>query len=68
MPNEKMVQEVATKKEFDEIINGDKVVVVDFTATWSGCTPALSLLAAVASVFPRPRRSACPTSDVGWLS
>ena len=33
-----MVRELATKAEFDELIKGDdKLVVVDFTATW--CPP-----------------------------
>lgn len=31
-----MVAEVATQKEFKEYIDGDKVTVVDFHATWCG--------------------------------
>merc|ERR1719498_1763710 len=32
-----MVQELATKAEFDEVLKVDKLVIVDFTATW--CPP-----------------------------
>ena len=32
-----MVKEIQTKAEFDEAIKGDKLVIVDFTATW--CPP-----------------------------
>ena len=32
-----MVQQLKTKAEFDELLKGDKLVVVDFTATW--CPP-----------------------------
>ena len=32
-----MVKTLATKAEFDEVLKDDKLVVVDFTATW--CPP-----------------------------
>ena len=32
-----MVQILATKSDFDNIVSQDKLVVVDFTATW--CPP-----------------------------
>ena len=32
-----MVRMLATKAEFDEVLKGDKLVVVDFTASW--CPP-----------------------------
>ena len=32
-----MVKQLATKAEFDEALKSDKLVVVDFTATW--CPP-----------------------------
>jgi thioredoxin 1 len=31
-----MVLQVATKREFDDIVNSDKRVAVHFTATWNG--------------------------------
>merc|ERR1712022_97215 len=35
--NKKMQKEIATKAEFDELLKSDKLVVIDFTATW--CPP-----------------------------
>ena len=32
-----MVKQLATKAEFDEVLQGSQLVVVDFTATW--CPP-----------------------------
>merc|ERR1712232_130126 len=37
MGKDTMVKEIKNKAEFDEAIKGDKLVVVDFTATW--CPP-----------------------------
>jgi len=33
-----MVKEVASKEEFDKILSesGDKLIVIDYTATWCG--------------------------------
>ena len=44
-----MVKQLETKAEFDEALKTDKLVVVDFTATWcppcQGITPKFATLA-----------------------
>ena len=47
-----MVQMCETKAEFDAIVASDKLVIVDFTATWCGpCQNIAPVFAAMAEEF-----------------
>ncbi|GMI15167.1 hypothetical protein TrLO_g12237 [Triparma laevis f. longispina] len=47
-----MVQMIATKAEFDSIVAGDKLVVVDFTASWCGpCQMIAPIFAQLAETY-----------------
>lgn len=48
-----MVKKIGSKAEFEELIKGQKVVAVDFTATWCGpCKMIGPKFEAMAETFP----------------